>query len=327
MRGFSVLALAGGLCLTLAAGLFIYQNQPAVPVLSPYQQAEAELLRIFETQGLVPALQALSAIANGPNDKLVAQCHGLAHELGHQAVHQMGFQAAFRFQDDICGSGYLHGVVEEKFEDVAPALLPWTVLNTCPKDDARCFHGLGHGIMVATDNNIPRSIKLCRTLPTGFPRIQCAEGVFMEHFAAESSHASPTLDLADIYAKCRDQRDPERAVCTFYAPRAWLKANNFDYTKAIQWCRDTAGVSKNECIRGVGSAAMKYQIATPDVALKTCEPLRGIERNMCVSGLVSYRIVHFADPERGQEFCAHLTAKDQVICDNTVHAAEPFYGE
>lgn len=320
---------AGGLCLLVAAGLFVYQRQvlrPSPPV-SAYVAARTEVFQVLHRQGLLPAVEKLRAIAASDQAELVAKCHGLAHELGHEALRKLGFSAAFAVQDDVCGSGYIHGVVEARFEGVTADQLPTLVRTTCAADDARCFHGLGHGLMVATGNDRLAALNWCRTVRAGFARIQCFEGVFMEHFAAEGHHDGAVLSADHLFDACHAEPDPERSVCAFYAPRAWLQAHAFAYDQVFAWCRSEAGKAQDACLKGAGSAAMKYQVYDPSLAAVVCARQSGLARRYCVEGATSYLIVHHARTGQGSAFCDMLVPQDAQVCQRVVAAARPFYDE
>ena len=49
----------------------------------------------------------------------------------------------------------------------------------------QCYHGIGHGLMFYTANDLPRSLKMCEGFDTDFSRSNCANGVFMENFNAD----------------------------------------------------------------------------------------------------------------------------------------------
>ena len=110
-----------------------------------YETVKDELERMVKADGPRAALDRLIQIF-ASDEELAGLCHPLAHEVGHAAQEALGFTGALALQDDVCGSGYVHGVIEQEladhihdFESRFPTL--------CPSDDARCFHGLGHGLM------------------------------------------------------------------------------------------------------------------------------------------------------------------------------------
>ncbi len=304
-------------------------NQAPLPPVQveTYDEAESIVTEIVAKEGARPALDMLRRIAEG-NTSLAGECHGLAHIIGHDALGKYGFEEALTFEDDICGSGYLHGVIESHFAKTDEEDVPALFANTCAPQSGKCFHGLGHGVMDVYDNDIDRSLALCHSLTQIFQQIQCAEGVFMEHFASDGTgHPSPLLTPDDPYQACRTRRDADRGVCAFYAPRYFLRLHPGAYDDALRWC-DTIDVdSRPACLKGVGSAAMKVHVAEPKVAIAACATLEGEDYTLCMEGLVSYRIVHFASTQAGREFCRLLPHDDERACERISEQSEAFYGE
>src|SRR5688572_28712458 len=102
-----------------------------------YLDAEQILVRTVEGEGARPALELFRAMMD-EDPRLAAQCHPLAHAVGRSAYRRYGFAKAFGFEDDICGSGYLHGIVETHFLSLPDAEVAAKTL--CEKDAADCFH-------------------------------------------------------------------------------------------------------------------------------------------------------------------------------------------
>lgn len=297
------------------------------PQTDAYGRAEENIHEILERDGVRAALDELTRIAKSDTE-LAGQCHGLAHGIGHEALEHEGFERALTFEDDICGSGYLHGVIEAHFAETPEDEIPALFAKTCPPQSGKCFHGLGHGAMASYDNDVAKSLALCHSLTQSFQRIQCAEGVFMEHFASDgSAHPSPLLIPEDPYRACRGQSDADRGVCAFYVPRYLLHLNPGAYVEAVDWCNLIDEPSRAACIKGVGSAAMKEHVSEPAVAIAACAELTGDDHALCIEGLVSYTIVHFASPAKGRELCASLPADDRAACERISSESEPFYGE
>ncbi len=283
--------------------------------------------KMVKEEGARPALDLLRRIAEGSTD-LAGQCHGLAHTIGHDALGRYGFDEALTYEDDICGSGYLHGVIESHFAETDEEDVPRLFKETCAPTSGKCFHGLGHGLMDVYDNDIDRSLALCHSLTERFQRVQCAEGVFMEHFASDgTTHPSPLLDADDPYKACRGREAVDRAVCAFYAPRYLLRLNPGAYAEAVDWCDSIDTESRPACLKGVGSAAMKVHVAEPTVAIAACAALTGEDHTLCTEGMVSYTIVHFASVAKGRDLCPLLPRADRATCERIAGASEPFYGE
>ena len=88
-----------------------------------------------------------------------------------------------------CNSGYYHGVLQ-----VALAGLPRNVvvkksqhLCSAPAVNTeefllyQCVHGLGHGLMIYSGDDLPWSLRTCHKLLTDFDRVSCTGGVFMQN--------------------------------------------------------------------------------------------------------------------------------------------------
>jgi hypothetical protein len=189
------------------------------------------------------------------------------------------------------------------------------------------MHGLGHGLMFFSKNDVPWSLKHCRLLPNSFSQVKCSEGVFMENFEAdEESHPSKYLFPNDPAKICRLQKTDFRLTCYFYYPRYYLRIHENDFEGLRQSCLLLPTVDdRNICITGVGSAAMKSFIADPLRATRECTPLEGDLRQSCVRGLVSYLMVHFASSKQGEKFCATLPLSDQETCTMSVLEAQTVF--
>ncbi len=321
--------LAVLLFLAVASGIVFIVHYPD-PLPERFVVMSDELQAMTALDGARTALERLRSIADGADSELATACHGLAHQIGHAALDRYGFQDALRYEDDICGSGYLHGVIEARFAGVPDADVPALFAAACPPGSPKCFHGLGHGLMAAYNDDIDHSLTLCHTLDHLFQKAKCAEGVFMEHFASNGHPTPPTApgdDTADPFAVCRGRELGDRNVCAFYAPRAFLALHPDEYAAAVTWCQASDPLTVPLCLKGLGSAAMKAHITEPLTAVVACTGLGGTNRAACIEGLISYEIVHFADPEHGRSLCPALPDADQPACQKAVADGELAYGD
>ena len=263
------------------------------PAMCRYERAVAETTRLVERENPRAALDRLHEIIERDPD-LESLCHGLVHEVGHAAYEKEGFEGALLYEDDLCGSGYIHGIVETHLDTVRDivAVLP----TICDPDAAKCFHGVGHGLMYKLDNDLPRSVELCGTFGKNFQRIQCAEGVFMETYDSETRfHASEYLKEDDPFFACRGLDPVNEGVCAFYATRYYLKLHPRAYDQAMEWClTEVPDGPRDACVKGVGDTAMKQNITDPLGVEILCGKVPEDKRRYCIEGMVSYAIVHAA---------------------------------
>src|SRR5437867_2527136 len=70
-------------------------------------------------------------------------------------------------------------------------------------DYYNCVHGLGHGIMSITRNELFDSLKICDNLTGSWERQSCWGGAFMENVMADNrNHTTKYLKLDDLLYPC-----------------------------------------------------------------------------------------------------------------------------
>lgn len=280
---------------------------------------------------LVPMLGATGALDElefqlNREEMVFEYCHALAHEIGHSAYAYYGFEQALLFEEDLCGAGYLHGVVEHFLKDQTDVLL--ALKTVCVEDDGVCLHGVGHGLMIYVNNDIPAALAYCDEFESYSAQIHCSEGVFMENFGLDwNLHAHPYLNLEDPLYPCSSQDEKYKNTCYFYAPRFFNRLNEGAYEAAITWCLTAEENYIQDCIRGTGSTMMKYSMDEIERIEEVCNGAPGEYRTFCIRGMTSYFIVNYASAEKGNELCAVLQEDNQKACEDEVLAKTPFYNE
>src|SRR5579862_9167789 len=89
-------------------------------------------------------------------------CHPLLHQLGRAAYSYYGsYAAAIKYQNELCNSGYTHGVLEAylaKSTTIASTLKTACTSMASQKFNSwQCYHGLGHGVMQLTFDQVNAS--------------------------------------------------------------------------------------------------------------------------------------------------------------------------
>lgn len=296
------------------------------PVPSPslaHEHAPAEafadtreaLLARQESDGTRAALAELEARIHA-DPGIAGICHAIAHELGHRAVERADgdVRAALRHGSEVCGGGFTHGVIETVLG--ASTHPGRDLLTVCgPRNDGSCFHGVGHGLMFATDMDIDRSLSLCDRAPTTLLSVRCGEGVFMQLFSSDLSAqhvtGTTTVAIADdpraAARQCRHTRSLYAGDCWFYAPTVWLAVHPEDFTGALAYCRDAVTSTGREwCTRGVGSRTVKYHPDDLTIGSAVCASA-GRLTDACLRGMGSYWSVHHEGRVAPASVCRHLT--------------------
>ncbi len=257
------------------------------------------------------------------DDPVVARvCHPLLHHLGHSAYEKYkDFNTAVNYQDGLCNSGYIHGVIEAHFmvsDDINVALQ-----TTCPTQESKqtfqqwqCNHGMGHGAMYYTGKDLPQSLSLCETLATKQARNSCINGAFMERFIIVSHSGTHTSDTSNVTIDlCKQQADKYKSDCYIYAPTAYLERHPNEYDGAFDDCDNADSGYVGTCIYGVGGQAMKENVTRPEVARDVCKNAPRKFVSSCIAGAIGVLINHHATTLPVQPLCQTTFSEFKDTCN------------
>ena len=322
------------------AGVAAYQDsalrnsrmlQPAQPLSrEAYINARDFFVAIVNNQDPKIALQQLREQTT-TDDSLLRSCHVLTHDIGHAAHEKYkDFAAAISYQNDICNSGYLHGVIESHFSTSAD--FSQAVKTVCDKYPGEkflsweCYHGVGHGLMFYTDNDLPRSLALCDAYDTDFAKGNCANGVFMENFNSDAKmHPSKFLNPDDPFYPCREQKQNQKGNCYFYAPEYYLHLHPNDYAGALGWCKTAELPFRQTCAANVGGNTMIQNIHNPKFAEAVCMAGSPEQKIPCIGGMVMLFINHHGSPEPARALCERLETANRPTCYATIEQNAPLF--
>ncbi len=260
------------------------------------------------------------------DDALLRSCHALVHDIGREAYEKYrGFSEAMRYQDEICNSGYLHGIIESRFsesEDIFADMR--TMCDQYPLESFlswQCYHGLGHGVMYYTANDLPRSLEMCDAFDVTFARFSCSNGVFMENFSTDQKlHLSEYLKESDPFYPCAEQASRlHKGNCYQYAPTYFLSLNEEDYAGALEWCKNAEeGPFKLQCARGVGAQMIKENINDPKPIESLCLGGEAEQVGPCIDGMVTLYIFHHGSLDPARDLCDELEVSNRQTCYDSV---------
>ena len=253
-------------------------------------------------------------------------CHSLIHEIGHRAYEKYGdFGQAVAYRDEICNSGYLHGVIEWAFKDSPD--VPTAMRTICePYPFGKflsweCYHGVGHGAMFSTANDLPGSVKLCEAYARRFARDSCLNGVYMENFnTSQQLHPSRYRDPNDLFFPCNLPDTTHKSDCYLYAPTYFLSFHPNDYASALEWCTTAERGFAQTCAAGVGSEAIKENLNDPKMVEATCLAAPAGLQGSCLAGLVDLYILHHGALEPARALCGQLEDVSRPICEQVVNS-------
>jgi plastocyanin len=298
-----------------------------------YKEIETDLTALVREENPRVALEKLRREIK-TEDALARSCHPLVHDIGHAAYEKYGdFGEAMKYQDEVCNSGYLHGIIESRFSESDDVFADMKTMCDQYRSGSymswQCYHGIGHGVMFYTANDLPRSLKMCEGFDTDFGRSNCANGVFMENFNADQKlHLSKFLKESDPFYPCAQQAERYKAVCYLYAPTYFLSLNQGDYDAALEWCNGAEAGFEPSCAYGVGTQAMKENLNDPKLVESVCINGEDEQTAPCIEGMTGLYINHHGSLEPARELCTRLEKSNRRACYDAVEAhASLFEGQ
>lgn len=286
-----------------------------------YEAVKKEFLVLVSDQNPRIALAELRERTNTDN-ALLHSCHPLVHEIGRAAYDKyQDFAEAMDYQDEdeICNTGYLHGVIEAYFSKSADVFAAMKTVCSFYYPEKflswECYHGIGHGVMYYTANDLPRSLAMCSSLESDFARGTCANGVFMENFNTDQKlHPSRFLKSDDLFYPCAEQTTRYKVYCYLYAPMQYLSVHKNDYRGALAWCDGAGFLHRSTCIKGVGAQAIKKHINNPKFVEATCMTAESTDAALCIDGMIDIYIRHYGSLEAIKTLCEQLESSNKPAC-------------
>ncbi len=194
-------------------------------------------------------------------------CHRIVHTIGSATYARFDGNIAKTFAagSSICASGYYHGILERAFVGLTTkAELAAAARKLCLGVgirrrsflDYQCRHGLGHGFMIQTGYALPTALSLCSEIGTGWDRVTCTSGAFMENVSTRFGYRSSYLNEKDLLYPCDSIQVRYRKSC-FVRSTTWiLQMNKNDFAEAARVCRTAGRKWAPFCFRGFGRDAV-----------------------------------------------------------------------
>lgn len=257
------------------------------------------------------------------NVNVLNACHEILHNLGQESYRKYAdIGKALSFQDPLCTSGYIHGVMEAYFLSETNVLQKITHICSQYPDDRftrwQCVHGIGHGLMYYTSNNLVKSAQSCDTFASSFDKGACYNGIFMENYNADTVlHPSKFLKPEDPFYPCRLLYRFHHD-CYMNAPVYFLRENPHHYAEAITWCQQAGDVGESSCYYGVAAQTIRRNGDHPEKAFEVCAMVGDQYKERCIEGAVTMYMSHFASAQAGSELCALAPEHDRAMCTTLV---------
>jgi hypothetical protein len=258
------------------------------------------------------------------NPAVEAACHPMAHTIGAAALLRFHGDIGRAFADGMatCGSGYYHGLLQWKLAGLSADEVGPVAGKVCGETKSvsrfiyyQCVHGLGHGLMLYTRYDLPAALKLCGRLETGFDRVSCTGGVFMENQQSSFGFKSTWLKDDDLLYPCDSKvvGSDAKLYCYLLVTSYVLPKVGGDWTKVADWCRKSDPDYVGTCFQSMGRDASGNSRQDPAGIRRICAQAAGRERECLFGGV---RDVLNNDPTdlRGRALCESLQGEQRSYC-------------
>jgi len=286
--------------------------------------------------GVMERLQQEGKVDRSVND------HDMAHSVGRETAKDYG--SNFR-AFDLCPVSFNYGCSHGFFEYVlartdTPKEAATTICESRSSKDTfliagfTCYHGVGHGIMMAEAYNVQNSLKACNTLTTHEAKDGCWQGVFMENVnAGMSGRALPgVFKKSDPLSPCDKVGDQYKHEC-YINHAGWLMTvAKHDLRKGSRYCLKAKGRYKSSCFQSIGLMVTNptwqaglgpelVQARKPEavIAAKLCGrfPTAG-QRDCVIAGVDNLANFDRLETKREGAFCSAVPSSLEDACHRQV---------
>lgn len=308
------------------------------------------LLSLAEANRIALAMGTLSAIAER-DQRIMATGHDYAHGIGmrsYDAGREFGEQfiaCTVAFQ-----SGCYHGLIQVHLTSI-PEVNREAVAGFCDRIPGldrniwlrfQCAHGLGHGLLMAFNHDLPRGLAGCDFLDNGWDRESCYGGAFMENVIATDTHHMPVraasvattdsasqthgdhgdhspppepapespvflrINPADPYYPCSILHEHYQRSCYGMQTSLMLEITGRDWGATARLCDGAPLLHRTTCYQSLGTNISGSTVRNTPKAIALC--LLGSEdlQPWCFLGVVKNFVDVTADPADGLAFCREV---------------------
>jgi hypothetical protein len=255
-------------------------------------------------------------------------CHQPAHKAGRFAYELYGVPT-FAIAPLECHVGGLHGAIEAYFRERGTDDLPEEGRQICGigRDaffESQCFHGIGHGLMAASDYELPEALKGCDLLETG--KEECYTGAFMENIVGglgghhHGGTAHSKYMSSDPQFPCSIVGDRYKPSCYLLQTSRMIQLFGPNFARIAAACTDAPSDLSEFCFQSMGRDVGGLHRGDAAGAIRACESApAGGPRVACLSGAVQDLFWDASGTNVAVQFCRALTdAAEKRACYETI---------
>lgn len=271
-------------------------------------------------------------------------CHRHAHRVGDLSyyfdylTHQDLARTEFPQNANACGYGFYHGFFEHlvqdnpepAFVDETCAYLKTRLSATAPAISQTCYHGSGHGFVLARADDlidpsswsvasfIEEPLTKCESLQqaTDYERAECRQGVYNVLVDwMEGGEYGLSYDYEDPFVLCDSERYDRQPDCYYEMAQKVDAIAKHDPLQVIAIAQEAARGDLAGTILGVSVAGMIQHDprGTQERILAACREIEGELGDLCLESIVGGLIEH--DTEQGDYLAAFTFCGQSGLAD------------
>ena len=177
----------------------------------------------------------------------------------------------------------------------------------------QCVHGLGHGLMLHTGYDLPKSLRVCDDLEEQFDQVSCTGGVFMENANSSYGTTSRYLKSDDLIYPCNKVATRHKYYCYLLVTSRILPAVGGSLERTAKVCRQSEPDWVDECFESFGRDASGIAKQMGDKILPLCR-IAGANEDDCIYGAARDIANNDAAGERAARFCDKVKVGARAHC-------------
>jgi cytochrome c553 len=251
-----------------------------------------------------------------------ADCHQISHWIGHAglAYYKNDAGQALSHGAMTCNSGYYHGVLQLALAGLPRATVVKKARTLCSAPAVnteefllyQCVHGLGHGLMIYSGNDLPWSLGTCHKLLTEFDRVSCTGGVFMQNLDTTMG-VSRYLSARNPLYPCTIVGAPDKVYCYLMVTSRILTLDGYNWRKTATWCRRSEPAWVRTCFESYGRDASGTAQYDPQRTVQLCLEA-GRNAGDCFYGAARDYGNNYAGGAEAVRICAATPARYRGRC-------------
>ena len=260
------------------------------------------------------------------NTYVKSQCHPLTHIIGQATAEKYTKPSqAYLEGDPFCWSGFYHGVMETLVAKIGRKNIVEKLDTICTDipgkaaysfDYYNCVHGIGHGLMEITGDELFTALETCNGLTGNWEQESCWGGVFMENIIIDGkNHITKYLVPSDPVYPCNAVDEKYKERCYVMQTSYMMKTTGSNFVKIFEICKGVDANYVNTCYESLGRDASGS--TTSDIARTNAICLLGKDNDQrlhCVIGAVKDFISYFHSDVKARELCNTFSDAIKQTC-------------